>query len=64
MDFRDWFVIAMISAAWVAATVFIFKHWDPLNFATWATFSGTAIAGYHWLMIKDSKQEDASCSHS
>ncbi len=59
MDFRDWFVMAHVNAAGIAATVFLFKHYDPLNFATWATMLGTIIGCYHWFVLKDSKQADA-----
>lgn len=59
MDFRDWFVVAMIVLIGVAATVFLFKHPEAVNFATWATIVGTLSTLYHFLVIKDSKQADA-----
>lgn len=51
--------MALITSGWVAATVFLFKHPDPMNFATWGTFSGAVICAYKWLDFKDSKVPDA-----
>jgi hypothetical protein len=59
-DFRDWFVLLHLNAAGIAATVFLFKHPDPLNFATWATMLGTISGCYHWFMIRDQKIPDAA----
>ena len=59
-NFDDWFVAVHVNAAWMAATVFVYHHPDPVNFATWATFSATAVGVYHWLIIRDSKEKDSS----
>jgi hypothetical protein len=59
MDARDWVIIGLMAAIEGAAIAFVFKHWDPLNFATFATLSGTLISAYHWMVIKDSKTKDA-----
>ena len=59
MDTRDWVVIGLMAAIQVAATVFVFKHPDPVNFGTWAGLCGTLTGAYHWMVIRDSKQADA-----
>jgi squalene cyclase len=59
MGFRDWFVMGHVNAALIAATVFLFKHSDTMNFATWGTVLVTVIGVYHWLVIRDSKEKDA-----
>jgi hypothetical protein len=59
MDARDWVVIGLMAAIQIAATVFIFKHPDALNFVTFGTLTGALISAYHWLVIKDSKTADA-----
>jgi hypothetical protein len=48
-----------MAAIQVAATVFVFKHPDAINFATWATVVGGLISAYHWMVIRDSKIGDA-----
>lgn len=59
MDTRDWVVIGLMATIQLAATVFLFKKPDPVNFATWATVCGTLTGAYHWMVIRDSKQADA-----
>ena len=59
MDTRDWIVIGLMGLIQGAATVFVFKHPDAMNFATWATVCGTLVTAYHWIVVKDSKQADA-----
>ena len=59
MDTRDWIVIALMAAIQFAATVFLFRHPDTINFATWATVVGGLTTAYHWLVIRDSKEKDA-----
>lgn len=49
-----------VAAAWAAATVYLFKHASDVNFATWGTISATMVGVYHWICIRDSKQEDLS----
>ena len=58
-DFRDIFVLLMVSAGWSAATVFLFMYPSSVNFATWAGFEATLYGAYHWLCIKDDKRVDA-----
>lgn len=53
--------MVLVSSAWVASTVFIFKHASEINFATWSTFSGAIISAYHWLCQRDDKTPD--CEH-
>lgn len=59
MDTRDWAIIALMTGMHISATVFIFKHPDPINFGTWAGVTGTITGVYHWLCFKDSKEKDA-----
>lgn len=56
---KDVFVISLITVGWAASTVFLFKHPDAMNFATWAGFSGSVICAYKWIDFKDSKVPDA-----
>lgn len=58
-DLTDWLIAFLVTAAWIAATVFLFIHPDPLNFATWATVSGTLVGVYHWLRVRDDKIKDS-----
>lgn len=57
-DLRDRLVMGLVSGAWVASTVYLFKFHTDLNFATWATFSGTVTCVYHWLCVHDDKIPD------
>jgi hypothetical protein len=59
MDTRDWIVIGLMGLIQVASTVFVFKHPDAINFATWATLCGTLVGAYHWMVIRDSKTPDS-----
>lgn len=58
-DIRDWLVMLLVTAAWVASTVFLFMHPDAANFLTWAGLAATVTATYHWLVYADSKKPDA-----
>lgn len=58
-DFSDWFILFHVNAAAIAATVFLFVHPDPLNFATWGTFCAAVLSSYHWMLIRDAKEKDA-----
>ena len=58
-DLDDWIVMLIVTAAWVASTVFLFKHPDPANFVTWAGFGATEVGVYRWLTIADDKKPDA-----
>lgn len=59
MDFRDWFVVALILGITVFGGWFVKTHPDPINFATFATLIGTLTTFYHITVVKDSKQADA-----
>jgi len=59
MEVRDWIVIGLMAGIQLAATVFLFKHPDAINFGTWATVTATLTGSYHWLVIRDQKQADA-----
>jgi hypothetical protein len=63
MEARDLFVMLLVSAMWVAGTVYLFIHASDMNFATWMGGSGTMTGFYHWTMMKDQKVPDA-CSPS
>jgi hypothetical protein len=58
-NIRDWLVMALVTAAWLISTMFLFVHPDPANFATWAAFGATIIGCYHWLIYVDDKKPDA-----
>jgi hypothetical protein len=60
MDIRDWFVLGCISFVGLAATVFLFVHPSPTNFATFAGLQVTLMSAYHWMVVRDSKEKDAS----
>ena len=57
-DFRDWFIILLVAAAWMASTVFLFHHPEAPNFVTWSGLCATMGSIYHFLVIRDSKTED------
>jgi hypothetical protein len=59
MDVRDWIVIVSMVAIQLAATGFLFRYPDAVNFATWAGVCGTLTGVYHLLVIRDSKIKDA-----
>lgn len=59
MDFRDWFILIHVNALVIAATIFVFQHADPVNFATWGGVVGTVTGAYHYLFVKDQKAPDA-----
>jgi hypothetical protein len=58
-DTADWVILGLVSAAWVIATVYLFRYHSEPNFVTWSGFSATIVSAYHWLRIRDSKQADA-----
>lgn len=57
-DCRDTFVMAAVTAAWVASTVWVFIHPSEGAFATWAGLAATMIGAYHWLVMLDDKKPD------
>jgi hypothetical protein len=56
---QDWLVLIHADLIGVAATVFLFHHDEPMNFATWATLCATLSGVYHWLLVRDAKIPDA-----
>jgi hypothetical protein len=58
-DARDWFVMLLVTAAWIAGTVWVFIHPDAEAFAAWCGLCATMGGVYHWLTIRDSKVKDA-----
>lgn len=63
MDIRDWFVMAVVTAAWAAGTAFIFEFGSKEHavalITAWGSICVTMIGAYHWLVIHDSKTKDA-----
>lgn len=59
METRDWFVIVLFAAIWVAGTVYLFMHHSESVFAIWAGLFATMGSIYHWLVYADSKRPDA-----
>ena len=58
MKYADIFVMVIVSAAWIASTVYIFLHASDVNFATWCGMSATMGGIYHWLTVYDDKKPD------
>lgn len=46
-----------LGGALAASTVFVFLH--PEHFPAYCTFVGTVGGMFHWMVIRDSKIEDA-----
>lgn len=59
IDGKDLFIICLITAGWLASTVFLFLHPAEGNFATWGVWSAAVTAAYRWIDYKDSKVPDA-----
>ena len=59
MEIRDWFVMAMMGATGLIASVALFLHFSAGAFVTWAGLQGTLIGAYHWFVIRDQKVPDA-----
>lgn len=57
-DLRDHVVMVLVSSAWIASTVYIYKHPSDMNFATWATLCGTMTGFYHFMCVRDDKIPD------
>lgn len=57
-DARDWFVMGVVTAAWVASTAYLFIHPSEAAFATWAALAATMTAAYHFLIVNDDKHPD------
>ena len=60
MEVRDWIVIGLMANIQASATVFIFLHFDSVNFATWGAVTGTLTGAYHWIVTRDQKTPDAT----
>lgn len=58
-DYRDYFVLGVVTAGWLAATVFLFRYPSTVNFATWAGLVATVGGIYHYLCVNDDKRTDA-----
>lgn len=58
-DNRDWFIMGTISAAWTAATVYMFVHPSPATFCAWCGLCATMTGAYHYLNVRDQKEADA-----
>lgn len=59
MDLRDYFVLAVLTNLVGAATVYLFIHPSDIAFGTWGTILATTVSGFHWMVIRDSKEKDA-----
>jgi hypothetical protein len=57
----DWLIMVNITSALTAATVYLFMHSGDAAFLTWCGLVTTVTTAYHWLIIRDSKEKDASC---
>lgn len=51
--------MGLVTVMWCAGTVFLFKHPEIMNFATWAGLGATMTGVFHWLTVRDAKQPDA-----
>jgi hypothetical protein len=58
MHASDWFVMILVAAIWVAATVWIFLHASAEAFGMWCGLAATLGGVYHWLTIRDDKLKD------
>lgn len=56
----DWFVMLLFAAAWVVATVWLFKYPSVPAFGIWAGMLATMGSVYHWLVVRDQKLPDAN----
>lgn len=59
-DCRDWFVMILVTAMWIAGTVFLFNHPESPNFLTWSGLGATLTGVFHWLTVRDAKIADGS----
>lgn len=59
MEFRDWFVVGFIAAAFAVATTFLFQHPEGSNYGVWASFVGGFGVAFHLVMTYDQKRPDA-----
>jgi hypothetical protein len=58
-DCRDWVILGLVTGGWAAATLFLFTHPAPMNFATWSGVVATICGVYHFLTVSDDKRADA-----
>lgn len=59
MDFRDWFILGLVSLNWLAATVYMFLFHSPEVFVAWCGLATTIGGVYHWIVVRDAKVKDA-----
>jgi hypothetical protein len=52
--------MAIVTMLVIAATVYLFIHPSESTFLTWGGIVGTITSVYHWLVVHDSKVQDAS----
>ena len=53
LDARDWVVVGLVGAIWMAATVYVFKFHSDVNFGTYAGLCLTMTSFYHFIVSKD-----------
>lgn len=58
-DARDWFVMVLVGAVWIAGTVWIYIHASVAAFSLWCGLCTSMGGIYHWLNLRDSKTPDA-----
>lgn len=59
IDCKDVLTMVIFTAAFGAATRYLFVHPSDLNYATYATLVATMSGVYHWICTWDSKNKDA-----
>lgn len=59
-DFKDWYVMLHMGGVLLASTWFVFLH--PTYFADWCALVGTIGAVFHWLVIKETRNDNSSVS--
>lgn len=57
--YRDYFVLGLVTLAWIVATVFLWTYPSVGSFSVWAGLCGTMTGTYHWLILLDDKKPDA-----
>jgi hypothetical protein len=63
-DYRDYFVLVVVTFGWIAATVFLFMNQSSTNFGIWSGLVGTVGSIYHFLSIADDKRVDNGVNNS
>ena len=57
-DYRDYFVLGVVTCVTIAASVFLFWQPSSVKFATWSGLVATVAGWYHWLSISDDQRVD------